>query len=293
MKYVLFLLAFLVSTICHSTELHLNARSVLVMDADNHEVLYERNSDDVRSIASITKLMTAVVTLDAHLDMNEQIMITADDVFHTKLRNKNTSTSLSVGTTLSREELLRLTLMNSQNRAASALARTYPGGRQAFIEAMNAKAVELGMYRTHYVDPTGLFNENRSTAEDLAILMQAARLYPEICEFSTTPKYSLADNNKTFGTTNQLVRSNSWNIVLQKTGYIKDAGRCVVLMTEVAYRNVIIVLLDTSSSQQRARDAVAIKRWLETDTIPTSRVVSSHLSPYKQVAYKVNHHNRR
>lgn len=285
MKYVSLIVLLLCSFSVAATELPLNAQSVLVIDADNQEVLYERNSDDVRSIASITKLMTAVVILDAHLDMNEQIRITQDDLKHTELRGRATSSSLAVGTTLSREELLRLTLMNSQNRAAVALARTYPGGREAFIADMNLKAIELGMFHTTYVDPSGLFNENKSTAEDLAILLQAARLYPEICEFSTAPTYSLANNHKTFGTTNRLVHSKAWNIVLQKTGYIRDAGRCVVMMTEVAYRSVIIVLLDTSSSQSRAKDAVTIKYWLENNTIPSARQVSN-LSPYKAVSHK-------
>jgi D-alanyl-D-alanine endopeptidase (penicillin-binding protein 7) len=284
MKSVLVgILLCVVSTCVSSAEsinLPIKSQSVLVLDADSNEVLYQRNSNEVRSIASITKLMTALVTVEAKLDPNEIIVITNEDVENTKLHNRVTSTSLRVGSAMTREELLRLTLMNSQNRAACALARTYPGGREAFINTMNLKATQLGMKHTTYVDPTGLFNSNVSTAEDLALLMMAANQHPEINLYSTTAKFTPSSTSHSFGTTNRLVTSKGWNILLQKTGYIKDAGRCVVMVTEVSLKRVIIVLLNTPSTQQRARDAVIIKYWLENNLVPSTSIVNQ-LSPYR------------
>lgn len=282
MKYLLLVLA-LVNLHVRADEVNLpvKAQSVLVLDADSHEILFQRAADEVRSIASITKLMTALVTVEANLDPLEKITITDEDVDNTKLRGKNTSTTLPAGSVLTREELLHLTLMNSQNRAACALARTYPGGRETFINAMNIKASQLGMLHTNYVDPTGLRNLNVSTADDLAILISAASTHSEIREYSTSPNYSPTFTRHVYNTTNRLVVTKSWNILLQKTGYIKDAGRCVVMMTQVAYKNIIIVLLNTSSSQQRARDAVIIKYWIENDIVPSTQVVNN-LSPYKK-----------
>lgn len=284
MKSVLVgMLLCIASTCVNSAEvfnLPVKSQSVLVLDADSKEVLFQRNSDEIRSIASITKLMTALVTVEANLDPNEIITITDEDVENTKLRNRVTSTSLRVGSAMTREELLRLTLMNSQNRAACALARTYPGGRDAFITTMNIKAMQLGMKHTTYVDPTGLFNTNVSTADDLALLIQAANQHPEINLYSTTARFTPSSTSHSFGTTNRLVTSKGWTILLQKTGYIKDAGRCVVMVTEVSLKKVIIVLLNTTSTQQRARDAVIIKYWLENNLVPTTSIVNK-LSPYR------------
>lgn len=263
----MFLLALLHTTLAHSANLPLNAKAVLVMDADTQEIIYEKRSSEVRPIASITKLMTAMVILDAELNMDDPIQITQEDVINTRIHDRDSSLSLPAGSTLTRDDMLRLTLMNSHNRAASSLARTYPGGTSEFVNQMNQKAESLGMTHTYYVDPTGLYDGNVSTAEDLAILLQTATSYLPIKAYSTTTDYSPLTLDKTFKTTNRLVRSDKWNIQVQKTGYIKSAGRCVVMMAELANKNIIIVLLDTTSSSMRARDAAIIKQWIEQGTI--------------------------
>lgn len=260
--------------------LPLNAKSALVYDADSDEVLYQKDSAGIRPIASITKLMTAVVTLEAGLDMSEQILITEEDVANTMVNKKPSGSSLPAGSVLTREELLRLTLMNSQNRAASALARTYPGGTELFVRAMNDEAQSIGMVNTTYVDPTGLYNDNVSSANDLAILLTTAQNWQEIKDFSTAREYSPNEVDKTYSTTNRLLATDSWNISLQKTGYIKQAGRCMVMLTQVAYKNVIIVLLNTTSPELRARDATLIKYWLENDALPSHKTLLQ-LTPYK------------
>lgn len=261
----------------------LNAHSAIVVDADTGKVILDKHSDQIRPIASITKLMTAVVVLDANLSLDETVIISREEVEATKTRKgeRNISRSLPVGVVLTRAELLHLALMNSQNRAAAALARTYPGGTEAFVEAMNKKAQELGMTDTKYVDPTGLYNQNVSSAHDLAILVRHASTYELINDFSTTQRFELTTYTQkrrtkklAFKTTNRLVKLNDWNLVLQKTGYIRDAGHCVVLMAEMGVKKVIVVLLHTVSNNARAADASNIKYYVETGDIPKVKIES-------------------
>ena len=255
----------------------LNALSVLVLNQDNGQTLYQKNSGVETPIASITKLMTAMVILDAHLPMEETLTISALDI--DKLRH--TGSRLPVGTKLTRGELLHLALIASENRAAHALARTYPGGRERFIYAMNNKARNLAMQHTAFEDPTGLSSNNRSTAEDLAKLVEAASHYPQIRDITTTGSYEISHpalvrvNGKhkkqwrhvvrrvEFRNTNRLVRDNNWNIGLSKTGFINEAGHCLVMQTKIAQQRVIIVLLDAYGKYARLADAQHIKTWLE------------------------------
>lgn len=265
----------------------LNARSAVVVDISSGEIVASKNEDDVRPIASITKLMTAMVTIDAGLPMDEQITITNDDVKHTMLRGRPYSTSLPVGTILTRKELLHLTLMNSQNRAAAALGRTYPGGMEAFVHSMNTKATAIGMLNTTFVEPTGLMSTNVSTARDLAVMVKHAASYGVIQELSTSTKLETHVNNRvaTFGTTNRLLKSPLWDIQLQKTGYISSAGKCLVMLTQVADSRFVVVLLNTQSAYNRASDAIKIKHWIETGDVISTKDVRS-LNPYKVQASK-------
>lgn len=242
-----------------------NARSALVMDAQTGEVLFSKNSNMSVPIASITKLMTAVVTADARLNMSEEI--TLDSIDFAGAGGKNSSSTLRVGDTMNRAELLLFALMKSENPAAAALARTYPGGRSAFVAAMNAKAKQLGMNSTRYAESTGLDPHNVSSARDLGILVSTASQYGLIRQFSTTPTYDfnlgyrvLKSNN-----TNALVRNGGWNINLSKTGFINEAGRCVVMHTTVNSRPAVVVLLGASSSQARTNDATNLLNWVATD----------------------------
>jgi len=241
-----------------------NARSALVMDAQTGEVLFSKNSNMSVPIASITKLMTAVVTADARLNMSEEI--TLDSIDFAGAGGKNSSSTLRVGDTMNRAELLLFALMKSENPAAAALARTYPGGRSAFVAAMNAKAKQLGMNSTRYAESTGLDPHNVSSARDLGILVSTASQYGLIRQFSTTPTYDfnlgyrvLKSNN-----TNALVRNGGWNINLSKTGFINEAGRCVVMHTTVNSRPAVVVLLGASSSQARTKDATNLLNWVAT-----------------------------
>lgn len=241
-----------------------NARSALVMDAQTGEVLFSKNSNMSVPIASITKLMTAVVTADARLNMSEEI--TLDSIDFAGAGGKNSSSTLRVGDTMNRAELLLFALMKSENPAAAALARTYPGGRSAFVAAMNAKAKQLGMNSTRYAESTGLDPHNVSSARDLGILVSTASQYGLIRQFSTTPTYDfnlgyrvLKSNN-----TNALVRNGGWNINLSKTGFINEAGRCIVMHTTVNSRPAVVVLLGASSSQARTNDATNLLNWVAT-----------------------------
>ena len=240
----------------------LKSAAALVIEQDEGRTLYAKNIEAVQPIASITKLMTAMVVLDAGLDLHEQIAINDDDIDLIK----HTGSRLRIGTILEREELLRLALMASENRAASALGRAYPGGRRAFVAAMNQKAADLGMVRTHFVDSNGLSSDNVSTAQDLAKMVTAAYGYPLIQEYTTTAGYAVRTNYGrmlSFHNTNGLVREGKWQIDVSKTGYIAEAGRCLVMQARIAAKPVIIVLLDSTGKYTRIGDANRIKRWIE------------------------------
>jgi D-alanyl-D-alanine endopeptidase (penicillin-binding protein 7) len=243
--------------------LRLASANVLVLDAAADRQLYSKAADEVTPIASVTKLMTAMVVLDSQQPMDDVLDIeTADYDFL-----KNSSSRLRAGTTLTRREMLRLALMSSENRAAASLARHFPGGTQAFVTAMNFKAASLGLTHTHYSDPTGLSPENVSTASDLARLVQAAAEYPLIREFTTTPSYRVEmDTGRTLGfnNSNALVKKQDWDITLQKTGYIREAGKCVVMLVNIASKPFVIVLLDSLGKYTRFADAQRVKHWIET-----------------------------
>ena len=247
--------------------LSVQSASALVLDQATGEVLYEKNAQAVLPIASITKLMTAMVVLDARPDLNEMLTIGEDDVDLLK----GTHSRLRVGTQLSREEMLRLALMSSENRAASALSRHYPGGREAFVSAMNQKAQALGMTESRFEDPTGLTAANVSSARDLVKMVDAAHRYPLIREFSTTPGDQLvvAGRTQQFNNTNSLVKSPTWDIGLSKTGYINEAGKCLVMQAWLNNKPTIIVLLDSWGKMTRIGDANRIKRWIESASLPT------------------------
>jgi D-alanyl-D-alanine endopeptidase (penicillin-binding protein 7) len=240
----------------------LRSAAVLVMDAETGEILHAKNAAAVVPIASITKLMTAMVTLDADLALDEPIAITADDAEAGQAKRR---ARLAVGATLTRAELLQLALMASENRAAAALGRAYPGGTDSFVKAMNAKAHDLEMTGSRFVEPTGLSSENVSTAEDLAKLVRAAKEYALIAEYSTMPnaEYTIRGRRVAFVNTNGLVRGGSWVIGLSKTGFINAAGRCLVMQAKVATRSLIIVLLDSVGKYTRIGDANRIRHWLE------------------------------
>lgn len=240
--------------------LDLKSGVALVVDQDTNEVLFSKNPQAVLPIASITKLMTALVVLEAQQPADELLTVTSDDVD----TEKGSSSRLRVGTQLTREEMLHLALMASENRAANALGRHYPGGLASFVAAMNHKARQLGMRDTRYVEPTGLSSRNQSSANDLAILVKEADKHPLIRSLSTSPAYAVAvgARNVEFRNTNRLVRSGEWEIGLQKTGYIAEAGRCLVMQAQVAGRNLIMVLLDSAGKYSRIADAERIRKWL-------------------------------
>jgi D-alanyl-D-alanine endopeptidase (penicillin-binding protein 7) len=242
----------------------LYSSAALVVNEQSGEPIFEKNSQNVTPIASVSKLMTAIVTLDMHLPLDQPITITEDDVDTIK----HSSSRLLVGTTLTRGEVLHLALMASENRAAHALARTAPVGMAGFVAQMNRTAQSLGMANTHFEDPTGLTSQNVSTATDLVKLVQAAHRYPEIRAYSTSEEYSFVSNvngrEYTFHNTNPLVKSDSWEIGLSKTGYISEAGKCLVMQATIESTPVVIVLLDSAGKLTRIGDANRIKRWLET-----------------------------
>jgi D-alanyl-D-alanine endopeptidase (penicillin-binding protein 7) len=241
---------------------NLKSSAALVVDLDDGRTIYGKNTQNKTPIASITKLMTSMVVLDANLPADETIFIDAADYDSIK----HTGSRLGMGTGLPRRDMLRLALMSSENRAASSLSRTYPGGSAAFVAAMNRKAAELGMSNTHFVDATGLSSENVSTAEDLVKMVKGAYEYPLIREFTTTSAHEVetaAGRSLQFRNSNGLVRSSTWDIGLSKTGYISEAGRCLVMQAKIAARPVIIVLLDSWGKQTRIGDANRIKKWLE------------------------------
>lgn len=252
-----------------SAHLALYSASALVIDQETGNALFEKQSGAVVPIASISKLMTAMVVLDAKLDMNEVITIGDDDVDELK----GTRSRLPVGTTMTRQTAMLLALMSSENRAAHALGRQYPGGMPAFVKAMNQKAQALGMVSSRFEEPTGLSSNNVSTAHDLARMVAAAARYPEIRNFSTTGEASVDINGhiREFRNTNALVRSDTWEIGVSKTGYISEAGRCLVMQARVADKPVVIVLLDSSGKMTRVGDANRIKRWMESASLMLDR----------------------
>lgn len=245
-------------------KLKLASANVLVLDAEGDKPIYAKAADEVTPMASITKLMTAMVVLDANQPMDEMLEVDMQDFDYLK----GSSSRLRAGALLPRREMLHLALMSSENRAASSLARHYPGGLPAFVSAMNAKAALLGMSNTHYADPTGLSPDNVSTANDLARLVKTAVEYPVIREFTTTPSQyvQIEGTNQTLGfnNSNPLVKSSNWDIMLQKTGYIREAGKCLVMMANIASKPVVIVLLDSLGRYTRVADAQRVKHWLET-----------------------------
>jgi D-alanyl-D-alanine endopeptidase (penicillin-binding protein 7) len=244
---------------------NLKSTSALVLDQSGQRVLYAKNIDWVVPIASITKLMTALVVLDAGLPLDELITISKED----RDGLKGTRSRLAIGMKITRDDLLRLALMASENRAAAALAREYPGGTPAFVTAMNKKAAELGMWHSRFVDGTGLSNGNVSNAQDLSRLVGAAYQHPLIREYTTDSQYTvrLANGRKMqFSNSNRLVRNAGWEIGLSKTGYISEAGRCLVMQAQIAATPVIIVLLDSWGHLTRIADANRIKKWIETNS---------------------------
>jgi D-alanyl-D-alanine endopeptidase (penicillin-binding protein 7) len=268
----------------HDQDLNLKSAAALVVDQKTGEALYAKNVDVPTSIASITKLMTAMVTLDADLDLNQEIVVGDEDVDHVK----RTGSRLTLGTRLTREELLHLALIASENRAAAALSRSYPGGREAFVAAMNRKAHEIGMKDSHFVDGTGLNSSNRSTAADLVKMVDTAYQYPLIRQITSTGSYDvsvprtkvvrvrenghthkvarLVQSHMAFNNTNSLTRDQNWEIGVSKTGFINEAGRCLVMQTKIGERKVIIVLLDSWGKYTRIGDAQRIRTWLEHDS---------------------------
>ena len=240
----------------------LRSTSALVLDQRSGDVLFEKNAEQVAAIASITKLMTAMVVIDAQQDPDEPITITRADID----RFKGSHSRLPVRAKLTRGNAVLLALMSSENRAAQALARNYPGGVEAFVDAMNLKAGSLGLTQTRFVDPTGLSGNNVSTARDLAAMVAAAHAYPLIRDYSTRPQAHIDIGWRRpagFSNTNQLVRRSGWDIGLSKTGYISEAGKCLVMQSWVAGRPTVIVLLDSWGRLTRIGDANRIKRWME------------------------------
>jgi D-alanyl-D-alanine endopeptidase (penicillin-binding protein 7) len=242
----------------------LRSSSVLVQDAATGEIVYNKNSDAVVPIASITKLMTAMVILDRGLDLEQRIVLSREDVDAIK----GTRSRLRTGSVITRGELMLLALMASENRAAAALGRTYPGGMPAFVTAMNEKSNELGMTDSRFVEPTGLSPANVSSPRDLAKLVRAAHRYPLIREYSTQDKATIKAFGRPlhFRNTNGLVRNAHWEIELSKTGYISEAGRCLVMHVRLASKDLIVVLLDSWGKQSRIGDANRLRKWLESST---------------------------
>jgi serine-type D-Ala-D-Ala endopeptidase (penicillin-binding protein 7) len=247
----------------HGTEdaLDLKSSVALVIDQDTREVLFSKNDHAVLPIASLTKLMTGLIISEARLPSDELITISQDDVD----TEKGSRSRLTVGTTLPRGELLHLALMSSENRAAHALGRTYPGGLATFVSVMNAKAKMLGMKDTRYVEPTGLSSRNQSSAQDLALLVNAAYADATVRQLSTSPEYQVEVGSRVlqYNTTNRLIKNPDWDIGVQKTGYISEAGQCLVMQTRIAGRKLIMVFLDSAGKFGRIGDAERVRRWVE------------------------------
>jgi D-alanyl-D-alanine endopeptidase (penicillin-binding protein 7) len=254
---------------------NLMSSAALVFDQNTGKMLYSKNADTITPIASITKLMTAMIVLDAKLPLDEAITITHEDLDTLK----GTRSRLPIGAAFRREDLMRLALMASDNRAASALGRSYPGGIQGFVEAMNTKSKLLNLSSTRFVDSSGLAPGNVSSPQDLATMVSEASHYPLIREFSTTPELHVTLPNAKramgFNNTNVLVKSSGWDIGLSKTGYINESGKCLVMQATIANNPVIIVLLDSWGKLTRIGDANRIKKWLETNKVAVAPSASS------------------
>ena len=263
------LLAVLLLTVgfahAQSGKVFLRSSAVLVQDVNSGKTILAKNSDQVMPIASITKLMTAMVLLDSGVDMEQRVVVSRQDIDH----RKGTRSRLRPGTVLTRSQLLLLALMASENRAAFALARTFPGGTPAFVAAMNAKARALGMEDTHYAGPTGLNPKNVSSPRDLARLVKAAADYPLIREYTTRDRARVEARGRmlSYHNTNRLVSNRHWDIDLSKTGYISEAGRCLVMQVKVESRELIMVLLDSWGKYSRFGDANRIRKWLERSSV--------------------------
>ncbi|MBI3348996.1 MAG: D-alanyl-D-alanine endopeptidase [Burkholderiales bacterium] len=242
--------------------LALKSSVAYVLDQNTNEVLFSKNPQAVLPIASITKLMTALVVVEAGLPMDEKLTVSDEDIDNEKF----TRSRLAVGTTLTRGDMLHLALMASENRAAHALGRHYPGGLDAFVAAMNAKAQSLGMADTHYVEPTGLSSRNQSSAKDLAALVNVTSQIPLLRDLSTSRETRVALGKRLvqFHSTNGLLSSPLWDIGLQKTGFINEAGKCLVMQARMAGRQLIMVFLDSSGKASRIADAERMRKWLAT-----------------------------
>jgi len=248
------------------------SRSALVIDRADGSILYSQLADEVAPIASITKLMTALVVLDAKQPLDERLEVTPMDRIH----GRGAASRIQVGARLTRGELMRLALMSSENRAAHVLGRSYPGGEAAAVLAMNRKARALGMTRSHFIDPAGLSSGNVSSAADLVRLVIAASASPVIRSYSTTERYSvtLGRNSVEFHNTNSLVRDPKWTIDVQKTGYLSDAGQCLVLQARITGRDTVIVLLNSFGKYTRVADARRIRQWLERQPVAVARAAA-------------------
>jgi serine-type D-Ala-D-Ala endopeptidase (penicillin-binding protein 7) len=267
------------------SKLKLASASVLVYDAQADAPIYAKSADNVTPIASVTKLMTAMVVLDADQSLDETISVGIEDIDLLK----GSHSRLGLGSELTRREMLRLALMASENRAASSLARHYPGGTEACVEAMNRKAMLLGMTHTHFDDPTGLSSSNVSTASDLSRMVRAAAEYEAIRTYTTTASHyvEVQPSGKLLGynNTNSLVRAGQWDITVSKTGFIREAGKCLVMLVNIASRPVVIVLLDSYGKLTRIGDANRVKHWLETgETLPAFKAIPRTTTKTRRVS---------
>jgi serine-type D-Ala-D-Ala endopeptidase (penicillin-binding protein 7) len=255
--------------------LSLKSNAALVIDQTTSQVMFEKNSTFSLPIASLTKLMTSLVVVEARQSMDEVLEVTSDDIDH----EKNSSSRLRVGAQMTRANMLHIALMSSENRAASALGRNFPGGLPAFVAAMNAKAKTLGMTDAHFVDSTGLSSQNMASARDLAKLVVAAYRHPIIREYSTNDRYAVSTGARgsqlQYMNSNRLVMNPAWDIGLQKTGYIAEAGRCLVMQARIDGRSVVMVFLDSKGKDSRLADAGRIRKWLETSKPPILSQASS------------------